>query len=108
MAAGALTVRKNNSGSLLKLMRCACAAAGTKTERLPPGVCVWGLGGAGHGRLVGDETCQHIYHPPPGQPIVKFSSTRWGAHSSVHRMTPSLLSRAQFRYRTSNPVAISD
>lgn len=37
--------QKNNSGSLLKLMRCACAAAGTKTERLPPGVCVGGLRG---------------------------------------------------------------
>lgn len=32
-----------------------------------------GIEGAGHGQLVGDETCQHIYHPPPsGQPIVKF------------------------------------
>lgn len=37
--------QKNNSGSLLKLMCCACAAAGTKTERLPPGVCVWGWRG---------------------------------------------------------------
>lgn len=49
-----------------------------------------GIEGAGHGQLVGDETCQHIYHPPPsGQPIVKFRCSVGGARSSVHLKIPS-------------------